>query len=208
MLMPLQDAPNTPPAPQQPEIVLLPAVPGLPQTAIEVRALRAQRSELSDQLNAAIRRRNSVVEQIEKANPSQRPGLEARLKVLDDRIVTIESEIARTGQLLAQTPGQLLTSTASQPGRGPDMGNPNITAIAVIFTIFVLAPLAITASKILWRRAKSAPPRLDPETQERMRRLEEGVDAIAIEVERISEGQRFVTKLLAEREKQQQALPR
>lgn len=33
----------------------------------------------------------------------------------------------------------------------------------------------------------------------RMTRLEQAVDAIAIEMERIGEGQRFVTKLLAER---------
>jgi hypothetical protein len=33
---------------------------------------------------------------------------------------------------------------------------------------------------------------------ERMQRLESAIDAIAVEVERIGEGQRFVTKLLAE----------
>ena len=33
----------------------------------------------------------------------------------------------------------------------------------------------------------------------RFDRLEQAVDAIAIEVERVSEGQRFVTKILAER---------
>jgi hypothetical protein len=33
----------------------------------------------------------------------------------------------------------------------------------------------------------------------RMARLEQAVDSIALEVERISEGQRFTTKLLAER---------
>jgi len=35
----------------------------------------------------------------------------------------------------------------------------------------------------------------------RLRHLEQAVDAIAIEIERISEGQRFTTKLLAERDK-------
>jgi hypothetical protein len=35
--------------------------------------------------------------------------------------------------------------------------------------------------------------------EDRLSRLEAGVDAIAIEVERISEGQRFTTKLLSER---------
>lgn len=34
---------------------------------------------------------------------------------------------------------------------------------------------------------------------ERMTRLEQAVESIALEVERISEGQRFTTKLLAER---------
>ena len=38
-----------------------------------------------------------------------------------------------------------------------------------------------------------------PEDESRLERLEQAVDAIAIEMERIGEGQRFVTKLLAER---------
>lgn len=36
-------------------------------------------------------------------------------------------------------------------------------------------------------------------SDERLARVEQAVEAIAIEVERISEGQRFVTKLLSER---------
>jgi hypothetical protein len=40
--------------------------------------------------------------------------------------------------------------------------------------------------------------RLD-EIAERMNRIETAVDATAIEVERISEGQRFTTRLLADR---------
>ena len=40
--------------------------------------------------------------------------------------------------------------------------------------------------------------RLDEITQ-RLARLEQAVDATAVEVERISEGQRFTTKLLADR---------
>jgi len=37
-----------------------------------------------------------------------------------------------------------------------------------------------------------------PVAEERFARLEQAVDAIALEVERISEGQRFTTKLLSE----------
>ena len=39
----------------------------------------------------------------------------------------------------------------------------------------------------------------DPELAARMARVEQIVEATAVEIERISEGQRFTTKLLAER---------
>lgn len=42
-------------------------------------------------------------------------------------------------------------------------------------------------------------PDLSPDVQDRMTRIEQAVDAIALEVERMSEGQRFTTRLLAER---------
>ncbi|HEU4990100.1 MAG: hypothetical protein KGL93_05925 [Gemmatimonadota bacterium] len=40
---------------------------------------------------------------------------------------------------------------------------------------------------------------LPPEADQRLARIEQAVDAIALEVERISEGQRFTTRLLADR---------
>lgn len=51
-------------------------------------------------------------------------------------------------------------------------------------------------------RRRIAPSRLAvtlEEISERLARLEQAADATALEVERISEGQRFTTKLLAER---------
>ena len=52
-------------------------------------------------------------------------------------------------------------------------------------------------------RAKERQPMLTPGERERASRssrIETAVEAMAIEIERISEGQRFVTRLLAERE--------
>lgn len=40
---------------------------------------------------------------------------------------------------------------------------------------------------------------LAPALDERLRRMEQALEAVAVEVERISEGQRFTTRLLAER---------
>lgn len=210
MTMRLQAVPApAPPAPTsvgvQEPIAAVTTVNGVPQTFAELRALKGQREELSDQLQSAQRRRNQVVEQLADASAAERPGLEARLRLLDERLLTIESEIARTGELIAKTPGNLLSGTgAPTPIQGLNMNSGDITGVMVVFTIFVLCPIAITLSRLLWKRANApAPRKSDLVSDERMRRLEAGVDAIAIEVERISEGQRFVTKLLSEREKQQ-----
>lgn len=197
-------APTPPAVPAQSPIGAVTTIDGVPQTFADVRSLRAQRSELSNQLQSAQRRRNEVVERLADASAAERPGLEARLKLLDERILDIEAEIGRTGELIAKTPGNLLSASTQAPTvGGSPMNSGDVTAIIVVFTIFVLTPIALTVSRLLWKRANNPlPKKADVQAEERMRRLEAGVDAIAIEVERISEGQRFVTKLLSEREKQ------
>jgi hypothetical protein len=41
---------------------------------------------------------------------------------------------------------------------------------------------------------------LDPEESPRLQRIEQAIESIAVEVERIGEAQRFTTKLLADRQ--------
>ena len=72
------------------------------------------------------------------------------------------------------------------------------TAIAVAF------PLAIAYARRIWRGRQAASAQTDT-VAPRLDRLEQAVDAIAIEIERVAEGQRFVTKVLAERGAQAQA---
>lgn len=49
------------------------------------------------------------------------------------------------------------------------------------------------------RRKKALPDSAAERLEERLSRIEQAVDSIAVEVERVSEGQRFTTKLLADR---------
>ena len=67
---------------------------------------------------------------------------------------------------------------------------------AMVATIAVGAPLARAFARRMERDSKT---KIAPEVTSRLERIEQAVDAIAIEVERISEGQRFTTKLLTER---------
>jgi hypothetical protein len=67
-------------------------------------------------------------------------------------------------------------------------------ATAIIFAIGI--PLAKAYARKIDGEAKN--PRIPPEVTARLERIEQMVEAVAIEVERISEGQRFTTKLLSE----------
>ena len=55
------------------------------------------------------------------------------------------------------------------------------------------------------RHAAARLPEQPAAHEDRLARIEQAVEAIAIEVERISEGQRFTTKLLADRAQADQA---
>jgi hypothetical protein len=67
----------------------------------------------------------------------------------------------------------------------------------VVITLGI--PLVIVHARRVWRRDSESLPS-PTETNARLDRIEQAVDAIAVEVERISEGQRFVTKLLADQQ--------
>lgn len=70
---------------------------------------------------------------------------------------------------------------------------------AIVVSVGALVAIGVTARVRLLRAERgSQSPRLD---ENRLQHLEQAVDAIAIEIERISEAQRFTTKLLADREK-------
>jgi len=174
-------------------------LPGIPRTAADVIGLRARREELSNQLISASGRRSSLSRQLAGKEGLDRAGIESHIAVLDKRIMQLESDIAETGRQLTMTPGTLVASTeASNQVMGMNPGG--VTAVSVFFTIFVLGPLAIAAARLMWKRAgrPAPPPAISGDAARRLERLEQGMDAIAIEIERVSEGQRFVTRLLSE----------
>ena len=193
----VQAPPPAAPAAPGVTVVTPQALTGPPATAQEVRALKAQRSELSDQLNSATGRRREIARQLQSATGADRAGLEQRLGVLDARIARLETSIDEVGQQLASAPVALVASTES--GRPPiSVNRVNFEPILIVFTIFVLCPVALAWARSIWKRGSQPRPLPDRDTVIRLERMEQAMDAIAIEIERVSEGQRFVTRLLAE----------
>ena len=203
--MQTQSIPDAPPPP--PAAVQIQAGPGndaqtlaIPMTRMDLAAIRARRSELSSQLISASNRREELAQQLRAAtSPADRAGIEQRIAVLDQRIVQLESDIASTGRLVTGAPAGILVSSREQDLVG-GFGSGEVLAFAIVMTIFVLAPLAVGAARMMWKRAAAGPVRhvIPPETAGRLERIEQAVEAIAVEVERVSEGQRFVTRLMSE----------
>jgi hypothetical protein len=173
----------------------------VPSTRADIAEIRAQRRELSNQLTSAEDRRHRLSEELKGApDGASKTGLEQRITVLDKRIVQLESDIAATGRQISAAPEGLTSSTG--PQINDDMPE-NVARVATLFTIFVLCPIAIALARLIWRKASKSGGRatiaqLPAETGQRLERLEQGVEAIAIEIERVAEGQRFVTRLLSE----------
>jgi len=175
-----------------------------PITQADVDALKSKRSELSRQLNSAQGRRDESAQQLRRSSSGpERTGIEQRITVLDQRIIQLEQDIAANGRLLAAAPGALVAASEAEGGSTNGfnaLGSGQITAISIVFTLAVLMPMAIAFSRSLLRRApKERPSPQMIESAARLERMEQAIDSVAIEVERISEGQRFVTQLMVKR---------
>jgi hypothetical protein len=93
---------------------------------------------------------------------------------------------------------------------GNDDFPPQVADISIAFFLTVAAiiiglPLARAFARRMDRRGGSA--QVPNEIANQLSHLNQAVDAIALEVERISEGQRFTTRLLSEQRDAKQTLP-
>jgi hypothetical protein len=65
--------------------------------------------------------------------------------------------------------------------------------------IFVMMPLALAWSRRLWKRgAAPVTSEMPAELTDRLSRMEQAIDAVAVELERVGEGQRYVTRAFTE----------
>ena len=208
--MQVQQTPPAPPSPPAP-----PAAPGTQAVvsgggAVSIvgganpaelyQALRAQRRVLLDQLERLEDQRQTLTGQLQEDATStvSRQGIEQRIAGVDQRIGEVNQQLAGSEREIARVAG--IPGAAAEPPQ-PRNQNDNDEAVAIIgvtFTLLVLFPLTIAYARRIWRRGAQAVASFPSELAERFTRLEQTVDSVAIEVERISEGQRFVTRLMSE----------
>jgi archaellum component FlaC len=181
-----------------------PAAPATPRIAQAPRAdyvvLKAREKELKNQLEDVQDRRNDLARQTEEASGATKAGLQSRIEVLDQRLTSIESDLTLVGRDLAATAP---VSIAAPPPRtiyrgydDDDMMGAGFTGAGLMLALFV--PFLYRS----FRRKRRGP---TPDTAhvpvvggERIERMEQAIDSIAIEIERVSENQRFMTRLMTE----------
>lgn len=197
MQNPTPAAPVSPAVPQ-PAAAVEVWTPGQtrPINEAEIAVLRRQRSEMSNQLSSARERRGELINEIRVAPDGTEQGLLLHLQVVNDRIVSIERDLERSGQTLRSGQVPIGTTLIAPRFQSPTDAAERGAAISAL----VLVPLFLSFMVMRWRRGKrrgekGAPA---PEHDARMERLEQAVDAIALEIERVGESQRFTQKVLAE----------
>jgi hypothetical protein len=79
----------------------------------------------------------------------------------------------------------------------PDVANFAVVAVVIVAMAGSLSGILVFLARGL--KAKPSSERPSPLYEQRLDQLQQSVDAIAVEVERIAEAQRFSAKLLAER---------
>jgi hypothetical protein len=200
--MPLQDVVQPPPTP--------PGAPGPVKVFVDGKPLTSpqevyqgaihQRDELNNQMERLKDERRDITNRLngeEQVSGADKAGLEKRLTTIDGRIDALDKQLAQADAQVA--------SAAAVPGaiveRPPEVrhGPPEeVFVLGGIFLFVAIFPLSIAYARRIWRRSAAAVSTLPHDIVERFTQIDQAVESIAVEVERIGEGQRFITRVLSE----------
>ena len=197
-----------------------PQAPAIPSTSAELSALRARRDVLREQLESATEWRGRLVQERHNAAATNNlevvRELDGRISEFGDRAVRLERQLLATEDAISQavTNGVgrergVNVEIAPIPPIPPiprfittESSGGNIARERVGMMMLGEAILFALLAVVLWRTAFRRGARSvqvgaggGPQNTAQ---LQQSIDAIAVEVERISENQRFVTKLLNE----------
>jgi hypothetical protein len=208
--MPLQDVvpPQPPPlppgAPSGPGPVKV-TVDGKPFTspAAVYEGMVHQRDELNNQMERLKDERRDITNRLQggegedRMSAADKAGLEKRLTTLDGRIEALDKQIAQADAQVASaaaTPGAIVEKPPYVRPGPPE----EAFVLGGIFLFVAIFPISIAFARRIWRRSAAAVSTLPHDIVERFTQIDQAVESIAVEVERIGEGQRFITRVLSE----------
>jgi cell division protein FtsB len=186
------------------------------QSRPDVDMLTEQRHALQQQVEQLLSRRNLLFAQFRNMNEGRARGelesrmseIDARLSRLDDQIEQLNARITQAmsggsggeGVVVGGPPvirgGQISVS----PGLFPPQRGPDMREIGGIMAAEAVALVLIGLAfwRFGMRRMRQQFERAVGSQSTQLNQLQQAIDVIGVEVERISEGQRYVAKVLSE----------
>jgi hypothetical protein len=172
-----------------------------PSASAIYEGFRAQRRELTNQLDQLESTRREITGQLEDiaaGSPDRKP-LDARITDIDAQITSVDHLLAANATDIAKAAA--IPGAVVEPPRVVESGPPDQAyVLGGMFMVIVLLPLSIAWARRIWRRSAAAVTSFPREIGERLLRMEQALEATSVEVERIGEGQRFLTRLFTEGE--------
>jgi hypothetical protein len=110
--------------------------------------------------------------------------------------IELDATKAQLARLEKSQEWQLTQSAQPAPGPWPSTDQIRMGGIGAFL---LLVPLVIAFARRIWVRGGARAAVVDFDSSPRLQRIEQAIESIAIEVERIGEAQRFTTKLLSDR---------
>jgi hypothetical protein len=174
-----------------------------PSPAALYEALNNQKGVLRAQLDELVSQRSDLVTELGNANSNGiigpgKTGIEDRIAAIDKRIAAVDQEIALAdGQVAkaAAIPGAVVPREERPRSSDPDA--PFVLGGIFIFVVFL--PLSIAFARRLWKRTATVVSAIPADLMARIQRIEQATETSSLEIERIGEGQRFITKLLSDK---------
>jgi len=141
--------------------------------------------QLKEQIRETVKQAQQAAEQAAKASQDARAQT-------GREVITIPP----IGPVVVGTPGAEIPRTPEIPRQVAPIA---ISFFVMVAFVVVFSPLVRAIARRIDRSTQRQPQQMPTEVRQQLQQLSASVEAIAIEVERISEGQRFTTRLLTEK---------
>jgi hypothetical protein len=190
----------------------VPAVASLSQEEISAQlgALRGKASELKLRISDLAQRQVGLTDASRRRTGFQdRPAFDKQIADVQHELAAAQIQLETTNEQIQELQTQRDMSRAFSLGAPPAIAmtapppesfpRPNDIMAILGGGAVLMFPLVLVLARRLWVRGVPRPT-MDLENSPRLQRIEQAIESIAVEVERIGEAQRFTTKLFAERQ--------
>jgi cell division protein FtsB len=198
---------------------------GQTQSRADLDLLTEQRKALQEQAEQLSERRNVLFAQARNTpeGSASRRELESRMSEIDGRLATLDNQVAKLNDQISEAMGRVRAAPSIRTPSpapvvvdiprpqisippfefGPRSRGPDMREVAGIMAAeaVVLALIGVAFWQFGLRRLRARFEQVERsvgDQSSQLNQLQQSVDVIGVEVERISEGQRYVAKVIGE----------